>query len=135
MANAQSRPLSPHIQIYRWGWTMSLSILHRATGLVLALGTLLLTGWVIALAMGPDAYQAVEGFVHGWFGKLILAGWSLAFFYHLCNGIRHLFWDLGKGFELHVARRSAAVVIVMALLLTAAAWLIAVFGMQMGGAA
>lgn len=131
----QDRPLSPHLGIYRWGWTMSLSILHRFTGLVLSLGTLLIAGWLLALGAGADSYAMVHEVTGHWLGKLVLAGWSFAFFYHLCNGIRHMFWDAGKGFELPVARRSAAIVIVVSLLLTALTWLWAAGWLVSGGAA
>lgn len=119
------RPLSPHLGIYRWGWTMSLSILHRFTGLVLSLGTLLIAAWLLALAGGSEHYALVQAFVDHWFGRLVLAAWSFSFFYHLCNGIRHLFWDMGYGFELPAARFSAGLVIAASILLTGLAWLLA----------
>lgn len=129
----QDRPLSPHLGIYRWGWTMSLSILHRATGIVMSCGLLLLTAWLVALAFDQAAFNALQAFTHHWFGKLVLAGWSFAFFYHLCNGIRHLLWDTGWGFDLPTARRTAGVVIVTSLLLSVLCWLF-VAGLLGGGA-
>lgn len=131
--SSQDRPLSPHLGIYRWGWTMSLSILHRATGIVLTCGLLLLTAWLTALAFDQVAFNTLQVFIGHWFGKLVLAGWSFAFFYHLCNGVRHLLWDTGWGFDLPTARRTAGIVIVASILLSVLCWLF-VAGM-LGGAA
>lgn len=119
------RPLSPHLQVYRWGWTMSLSIFHRLTGVVLSFGTVLFVLWLIGLSGGPESYETVMAFTGHWLGKLVLAGWSVAFFYHLCNGVRHLFWDAGWGLELATARRTAAVVPVATVVLTALSWALA----------
>lgn len=124
MASTQ-RPLSPHLQVYRWGWTMSLSIFHRLTGLVLSLGTLLVVAWLVALDGGPETYAWVAAFTGRWFGKLVLAGWSLAFFYHLCNGVRHLLWDAGWGLEVDVARRTAGIVVAATLILAVLSWVLA----------
>lgn len=124
MATRQ-RPLSPHLQVYRWGWTMSLSILHRFSGIVLSLGTLLLVWWLAALSGGPDAHEQFSDFTGHWFGQLVLAGWSVAFFYHLSNGIRHLMWDAGWGFELDTARRTAAIVVVATVVMSALSWALA----------
>ena len=95
MASSPSspRPLSPHLQVYRFQITMSLSILHRITGVGLAVGTLLLLWWLIAVAAGPEAYGLVLGFVYSWIGRLLLFGWTVALFYHLCNGVRHMLWE------------------------------------------
>ncbi len=84
------RPLSPHLQIYRWQLTSVLSILHRAAGVALTAGAILLVWWLVAAASGPDAYESVADFLGSWLGLLLLFGWSLSLFYHLCNGIRHL---------------------------------------------
>jgi succinate dehydrogenase / fumarate reductase cytochrome b subunit len=119
-----NRPLSPHLQIYRWQWTMTLSILHRITGVALAVGTLLLVWWLVAAATGPGYFAYVQSFLGGWLGRLLLFGWSVALFYHLCNGIRHLFWDAGKGLELGPARASAMVVLAATAILTAIAWIV-----------
>lgn len=132
MATPQ-RPKSPHLQVYRWGWTMSLSILHRFTGLILSLGTLLLVGWLVALSGGPESYERVSAFTGHWLGRLVLAGWSVAFFYHLSNGIRHLLWDTGWGFELDTARRTAGIVVVATVVLSAVSWTLAAG--WLGGAA
>src|SRR5690606_1427727 len=94
------RPLSPHLQIYRPQITSTLSILHRLTGIALGGGTLLLTWWLVAAAAGPEAFATAQGFICSIVGRLLLFGWSFALFYHLCNGIRHLVWDAGYGFEI-----------------------------------
>jgi succinate dehydrogenase / fumarate reductase cytochrome b subunit len=123
-----ARPLSPHLQIYRWQWTMLLSILHRITGVGLGLGAILLVYWLTAAASGPASFAAAQDFIGSWFGILLLFGFSLALFYHLCNGIRHLFWDAGLGFELDTAYTTALVVGVAAVALTALAWIIGLAG-------
>jgi succinate dehydrogenase / fumarate reductase cytochrome b subunit len=117
------RPLSPHLQVYKPQITSVLSILHRATGVALAVGTLMLVWWLIAAASGAEAFGIVQGFWGSWIGRLLLLGWSFALFYHLCNGIRHLFWDAGKGFELATVTRSGMAVIASAVILTVIAWI------------
>lgn len=124
MANGNSRPLSPHLQIYRWQWTMALSILHRATGVALSVGTLLLTAWLVAAAVGPEAFAKVQGFIGSPLGLLMLFGWTFALFYHLAAGIRHLVWDAGYGFDLASAEKGAYVVVGAALILTVATWVV-----------
>jgi succinate dehydrogenase / fumarate reductase cytochrome b subunit len=119
------RPLSPHLQIYRPQFTSVMSILHRITGLALTVGTLLLVWWIVAVAAGPEAYASAQWFLGSWLGYLLLFGWSLALFFHLCNGIRHLLWDAGWGFELPTAWRSAWAVVAFAVALTLAAWIAA----------
>ncbi len=117
-----NRPLSPHLQIYRPQLTSVLSITHRATGVALSLGTMVLLYWLQAVARGPETYAAAQEFLGSWLVQLVLAGWSWAFFYHLCNGIRHLFWDAGKGFELHQVYASGYTVLAAATTLTALTW-------------
>lgn len=121
---APRRPLSPHLQIYRPQLTSVLSILHRGTGIILALGALLIAWWLVSVAGGPAAYQAAHGFFNAWFGKLLLFIWTLCTFYHLCNGIRHLAWDAGYGFELSTAYLSGKIVVGAALGLTVLVWLL-----------
>ena len=116
------RPLSPHLQIYRPQLTSVMSILHRITGVALAAGTLLLAWWLVALASGEDDFNAVQGFVASWLGKLLLLGWSFAVFFHLANGIRHLFWDAGYGFEIKTTYASGWAVVAASTLLTVLAW-------------
>jgi len=118
--DAPMRPLSPHLQVYRWGISNSLSILHRATGVFMSLGLLVLSCWLIAAAIGGDAYAAVmDLYGSGWF-RVPLAGWAFCFFYHLANGVRHLAWDAGYGFERSVIRTSGIAVVVFAVIATAA---------------
>ena len=95
-----NRPLSPHLQIYRPQLTSVLSITHRATGIALSVGTLVLVWWLVAAATGPVAYGHMQGFLGSWIGVLLLIGWAFSFFYHLCNGVRHLVWDTGHGLDL-----------------------------------
>lgn len=120
-----NRPLSPHLQVYKPQITSTLSILHRATGFALAVGTLLFVWWLISAAAGPETYAVVEGFLSSWIGTLLLVGWSFAVFYHLCNGIRHLFWDAGRGFEIETFTRTGVIVVVAATALTVVAWIAA----------
>jgi succinate dehydrogenase / fumarate reductase cytochrome b subunit len=128
---AHPRPLSPHLQIYRWPVTMATSIVHRATGLALAAGTLLLAWWLIALATGPDAYATFQMVAGSKLGELVLFGfiWSLAF--HLLNGIRHLAWDIGFGFAVPTAAKTGVLVIVLSVLVAIA---IFAFGYSAAGA-
>ena len=119
---SQNRPLSPHLQVYKPQLTSVMSIMHRGTGIALALGTLLLVWWLVAAATGESAYADVQAFLGSWIGRLMLFGWSYALFYHLCNGLRHLFWDAGKGFELESAYRSGRIVVAASVVLTVAAW-------------
>jgi succinate dehydrogenase / fumarate reductase cytochrome b subunit len=120
---SQERPLSPHLQVYRWQLTSVMSILHRMTGVALAVGTLLLVYWLIAAAAGPGAFAAAQEFIGSILGRLLLFGWTVALFYHLCNGIRHLFWDAGRGFELRTAYASGWAVVVAAAALSVIAWI------------
>jgi len=115
--------LSPHLQIYRWQYTSVLSILHRITGIALAVGTLLLVYWLIATAAGPDAFATAQGFMGSILGRLLLFGWTVALFYHLANGIRHLLWDAGRGFELRTAFASGLVVVIATAALSLIAWI------------
>ena len=114
------RPLSPHLGIYRFMYTMATSIAHRITGVVLSVGLVVLVGWLYAAASGAEAYAHASALLSSVFMKLLLAGWLVAFCYHLCNGIRHLNWDLGRGLEKSEARRSATLVVVATLVLAAA---------------
>ncbi len=118
----RNRPLSPHLQVYRPQLTSVLSITHRLTGVALAAGTLLLVWWLVAAASGPEAYAIVQGFVGSIIGRLMLLGWTLALFYHLANGIRHLFWDAGYLLELKGAYASGWLVLLASVVLTLVAW-------------
>ena len=128
MANAAkptSRPLSPHLQIYRLPLAAVLSITHRITGVGLSLGLLLIVWWLTSAAYGPDTYEMAMGYIASPLGLLILLGFSAALFFHLCNGIRHLLWDAGRNFEISQTRRGNVYVIIGTIVLTAAAWLLA----------
>jgi succinate dehydrogenase / fumarate reductase, cytochrome b subunit len=122
MAKAQ-RPLSPHLQIYRWYLSMALSIAHRASGIVLSGGLVLLTWWLVAMARGPEAFATVQGVVGSWFGALVLFGLTYVAFHHLASGVRHLAFDAGYGFGPEQAYRSGLVVIGVAAGLTFLTWL------------
>jgi len=117
------RPLSPHLQVYRWQLTSVLSILHRASGIALSVGTLLLVYWLIAAAAGPESFATAQGFIGSILGRILLLGWSWALFYHLCNGIRHLFWDAGHGFDLKTVYASGWTVVGASVVLTLIAWI------------
>jgi succinate dehydrogenase / fumarate reductase cytochrome b subunit len=123
--NNNDRPLSPHISIYRWPITMASSILHRATGIGMAVGYIVFVAWLFDAASGPDAYSTFLGAMDTTFGCVLLVGWSYAFFYHLSNGIRHLVWDTGRGFEKEQATASAWFVIAASIVLTAVFWWVA----------
>jgi len=116
------RPLSPHLSVYRWPITMTVSILHRATGIALSVGFLILAGWLISAAYGADAYAGFLAYADSMFGRLLLTGWSFAFFFHLANGVRHLVWDSGRGFEKSTASASAWFVLLFAVILTCVFW-------------
>jgi len=92
------RPLSPHLQTYKWTLTMAMSIVHRATGVALYVGTILLAWWLMAAAAGPSAYATFQDFISSFIGRLIVFGYTWALIHHLLSGIRHLVWDLGYGF-------------------------------------
>jgi succinate dehydrogenase / fumarate reductase, cytochrome b subunit len=108
MAN---RPLSPHLTIYRFAYTMALSIVHRITGIALSVGLMAVVLWLAALAGGERSYATYLGFAGSWPFTVLLVLWVVAFVYHFCNGVRHLFWDAGKGLERTQARRSARIVV------------------------
>lgn len=121
---ADERPLSPHLQVYRPQLTSVLSILHRATGMALAAGMLLLVWWLVAAAAGPEAFAAVQWFNGSIVGRLLLLGFTWALCYHLCNGVRHLFWDAGYGFEIPDAYRSGWLVVAASAGLTLLVWIV-----------
>ena len=130
--SSPQRPLSPHLQIYRWQLTSVMSILHRITGVALAVGTLLLVYWLVATAAGPAAFATAHEFIGSILGRLLLFGWTVALFYHLANGIRHLLWDAGRGFELRTAYASGGTVVIVTAALSLIAW-IAAYASRGGG--
>jgi succinate dehydrogenase / fumarate reductase cytochrome b subunit len=119
------RPLSPFMfpTWYRFQITSALSILHRLTGIALAVGSVLLAWWLISLAASGELFAATHAFITSPIGMVLLFGWSIAFFYHLCNGVRHLIWDAGYGFELRQAHRSGYAVLAATVVLTALTWI------------
>jgi succinate dehydrogenase / fumarate reductase, cytochrome b subunit len=122
-----SRPLSPFMlgQYYRFQISSFLSITHRVTGVGLAIGTLFIAIWVMSAAAGPQAYGAFSGFARSPFGLFLLLGWSWALLYHLCNGIRHLVWDVGYAFEKKHVDLGGWIVVVASVVLTALVWIVA----------
>ena len=129
MATRQ-RPLSPHMQVYRWQITMVMSILHRATGIALTAGAFGLAWWLVMLATGPDEAQRAMDVVSSPIGLLFLFAFSLALVYHLLNGIRHLAWDIGRGYDIPTVYNSGYTVAILTVMLTAALWFFALGAMQ-----
>ena len=118
------RPTSPHLAIYRWQIGNTLSILHRLTGVALALGLIALCYWFVALASGPEVYAAAMRLFASPLGMLVMVGWTFAFLYHLLNGVRHLFWDVGYGFERTQRHASGWLVVLGSIALTAGVWIL-----------
>ena len=125
MKNSRNRPISPHLQVYKIQITSALSILHRITGGALVVGPVLLVYWLGAIAAGPEAYATAQAILGSFLGKLALFGWSWALFYHLGNGIRHLFWDAGYGFELPTVYLSGKIMLAASFALTILLWVVA----------
>ncbi|MEO8926636.1 MAG: succinate dehydrogenase, cytochrome b556 subunit [Caulobacteraceae bacterium] len=122
---ARARPLSPHLQVWRWHATMAASILHRVTGVALYGGALVLAGWALALASGPGAYGQYVGLLASIPGKIVLFAVTVSVFFHMANGVRHLFWDAGKGFDLRTADLTAWIAFAFGLVAALAVWAIA----------
>jgi succinate dehydrogenase / fumarate reductase cytochrome b subunit len=133
LMSTRTRPLSPHLQVYRPMYTMVLSISHRITGVFQSVGLLLLAWWLVAAASGPDAYASAARLFSNPLVKLLLAGWAVAFWYHFFAGIRHLVWDAGYGFDKPAARRSGQAVVVATAL--ASLFTLALAWRHLGGAA
>jgi len=125
MNTSSGHPTSPHVQIYRMPLTAVLSITHRVTGIILAIGAILLIWVLSALAAGPESYAKVQPVLQSWFGYLVLLGITFSLYFHFCNGIRHLFWDVGMGFEIETADKTAKLAIIIAAILTIATWVVA----------
>lgn len=122
--STEGRPLSPHLTIYRWPVTMILSILHRLTGIALSVGLIGFVVWLEAIAFESVPYDALMRFLEGAVGRVLLLGWTLAFFFHLANGVRHLIWDSGSLFEKHQAEASSWFVLGATVVLTAGYWIL-----------
>src|SRR5919112_6439616 len=128
MAEAKARierPLSPHLQIYRWSWTMAMSIFHRVTGVANYLGTVLVAVWLLAMATSPAAYDAVQGFFGSLIGRLILFGYTWSLIHHMLGGIRHLLWDFGEGMEPGTRFALARFTLIGSVVLTLLIWVVA----------
>jgi len=121
----RERPMSPFLTVWRWHITMATSILHRATGVALYVGGLIAAAWAVALAQGPEAYGTFKHLLGSPLGKVVMAGLTVSFFYHLANGIRHLVWDAGKGFDVRTANATSIVVFAFAAAASVAVWAIA----------
>jgi succinate dehydrogenase / fumarate reductase cytochrome b subunit len=119
---SQNRPLSPHLQIYKPQITSILSITHRMTGLFLAFGAFLLASWLITATYGSEAFEVGQALLYSWFGKLVLLGLTFSIYFHLSNGIRHIGWDFGKGFDLPKVQATGIAVILFAVALTLLTW-------------
>lgn len=120
--NSSARPLSPHLQVYRWQIQMMTSIVHRITGVALAVGTILLVALLVALAAGPYPYEAVRGFCASWLGLILLLGWTWALSFHLLNGIRHLLQDAVMGYSISQFVRNGWLAVIGSFVLTALIW-------------
>jgi succinate dehydrogenase / fumarate reductase, cytochrome b subunit len=118
------RPLSPHLQVYRWPLSMALSIGHRVTGVAISVGTLLLTWWLVAAAGSDSAFETVQWFVGSAFGLLLLFGWSVALIFHFFTGIRHLVWDAGFGFDSPAYNTSGWAVLIATGVCTVVVWIV-----------
>ena len=124
-AERDRRPLSPHLQIYRLPLNALLSITHRITGLLLVVGAVWVVVLLVAAAAGSQSYQSLYPAMTSWIGQVVLFGMTLALYTHLCTGVRHLFWDIGLGFDLPTTRRTARAVIAGAIGLTVLTWVLA----------
>ena len=118
------RPLSPHLQVYRWPISMALSISHRITGVGLALGMVLMTWWLVAAATGGGSFALVQGFLGSPVGVVVLLGWSASLIFHLFTGVRHLFWDVGRGFDDRDYRVSGKAVVAAVVVASLLVWIV-----------
>ncbi|MDX2300586.1 MAG: succinate dehydrogenase, cytochrome b556 subunit [Xanthomonadaceae bacterium] len=124
----RARPLSPHLQVYRWQLTMLLSIAHRASGVALSVGALGLVAWLLAVAAGPAAYAQWQALAGSLPGQTVLFLMSMALVYHLLNGLRHLLWDTGRAMDIPSVYRTGYTVLVLTVVLTSAIWAVALSG-------
>lgn len=130
MAEAKTpsaRPLSPHLQIYRWTWTMAMSVFHRVTGTALYIGTALLAIWLVSMASGPRAYEVVGGLFNSILGRLVLFGYTWVLMHHMLGGVRHLVWDFGHGMEPGTRMNMARFTLIGSVALTILIWIVAAF--------
>jgi len=125
MAWNDKRPLSPHLQHYKLPLTAYLSIAHRATGVANSAAIVLLVLLIASAAGTPESYAFMSGIANSWFGKLVLFGFTVTLYYHMANGIRHLFWDIGRGLDLEDAKKSGNIILVAAGFLSVITWMVA----------
>lgn len=125
MAWNDKRPLSPHLQHYKLPLTAYLSIAHRGSGIVNSAAIVLLVLLIASAAGSPESYAFMSGIANSWFGKLVLFGFTITLYYHMANGIRHLFWDTGVGLDLEVAKKSGNVCLIAASVLSVITWMVA----------
>ena len=126
--SVDARPISPHLQVWRWHATMASSIFHRATGSANYIGAILVTVWLVLLAAGPDAYAFFETLMSGPLSilvKIVLFGYTLSLIYHLLNGVRHLAWDAGKGLDAKGSNTRSIAIIIASIVVTVAIWVLA----------
>lgn len=123
-ARAAERPLSPHLQIYSLTWTMAMSVVHRATGIALYAGTLLLVYWLVSLASGPGAFETARAVFGSVIGRVVLFGYTWALLHHLAGGLRHFVWDLGYGFDFKARMGLARATLIVSGILTVLVWAI-----------
>ena len=119
---ARTRPLSPHLQVYRPQMTSVMSILHRAAGVVLTTGTLIMAAWLVSLALGKEAYDVVVMVIGHPLGQFVLFGYSVALIYHALNGVRHLGWDLGFGLTIPQVYKNGQIVLFLTVVMTMGLW-------------
>jgi succinate dehydrogenase / fumarate reductase cytochrome b subunit len=113
-----TRPLSPHLQIYKPQLTSVLSITHRGTGVFLTVGAFFLTCWLLALADGPENFASLQAHLTSWYGQCLVYAFVFSLYFHLCNGIRHLFWDVGLGLDIDVAYKTGYTVVAASIIFT-----------------
>jgi succinate dehydrogenase / fumarate reductase cytochrome b subunit len=120
-----ARPLSPHLQIYRWSWTMAMSVAHRVTGTGLYLGTVLIAAWLVAAASGPAAFGTAQAIAGSFLGRLVLFLYSFSLIHHMLGGLRHFVWDMGKGYEPETRMKMAKFTLIGSVSLTVLVWIVA----------
>jgi succinate dehydrogenase / fumarate reductase cytochrome b subunit len=120
-----ARPLSPHLQIYRWSWTMAMSIAHRVTGSALYAGTVLIAAWLVAAASGPEAFATAQAIAGSFLGRLVLFLYSFALLHHMVGGLRHFVWDMGHGYDPQTRMNLAKYSVFVSGGLTVLVWIVA----------
>lgn len=124
--NIHDRPISPHLQVYRFIPTMAMSIVHRITGCALYFGTLLVVWWLVAASASEHQFQIASAVLGSWIGLIVLFGFTWALLHHLLGGVRHLIWDTGHGLEKHTATKMAIANLVASIVLTVLVWVVAI---------